>query len=486
MKMKRPLFIASLFLASLFLYHPRLYAYCSPAESPTGTFTISVSCSFEGTGAVGVDYGTGAGRDSNTAKLIIAAGTAETPNNLAMGNTQTLATGTLKIENYASVIHPTGAVIEIGGPMWVSDNVDTDGDTVPGTAGGGNVEISITQPPGKVRKGSFTPPGSLDCDDDNPSIYQTIGCFTDADGDKWSPSDVAHGTCCGSACGVGCTGVVSSGELVGVPDCNDFDPNAWRERYTDADADGFCPSASKTCVGNQFGYTDSCDSYTDCKDTGANAWYVQYPLTCYVDGDGDTYGSSTSRTCMGFYNNCSTAKYGTTGTADDYLNTNFSSNNTDCDDTNVNIYTNRSCYADSDGDGYSQSTSPTTVCCGSACGTGCASQWKASTSGFDCKDDNTNVKTGQTAYFTTAFATPTGTPYPAYDYNCDKTNTKEYPLSDSCSYPSCNYTWYYGCGVVDCGVSCQSFSTCYSSTCSYSVGCCKIGSTTSNKKQGCR
>jgi hypothetical protein len=69
-------------------------------------------------------------------------------------------------------------------------------------------------------------------------------------------------------------------QKLGINDCNNDDDTRWRNRYTDSDGDGYCPSSGQTCVGNHAGYRDSCTTYTDCCDAEPDAFPGQ---TTYFD-----------------------------------------------------------------------------------------------------------------------------------------------------------------------------------------------------------
>jgi hypothetical protein len=210
-------FIILFFILSGFflLNSKKIYAVNCPSTSANGTFLISTSCSYPGT-VDGADYGSGT---TNTAIIEVAAG-----QTLTISASQTLATGSIKIDDGGGgsrgsiTILGTPGVnhgqIKLKTPIWVDQPIDADGDTYYGTAGGGNAVISSTQPSGKIRKNLYQAPSTLDCNDSNP--------------------------------------------------------NAWRLRYRDADGDSYCASSSTTCVGNDTGYRDSCTAYSDCDDSNAN------------------------------------------------------------------------------------------------------------------------------------------------------------------------------------------------------------------------
>ncbi len=108
--------------------------------------------------------------------------------------------------------------------------------------------------------------------------------------------------------------------------------------YQDSDDDGY---------GNSDESTSTCGSApegyvadgTDCNDTGTNSENVHVSATCYLDSDGDTYGdSSTSYTCT---DNaiCTSVTWASQGDGSTASNTgSLAANNTDCYDSNANAF----------------------------------------------------------------------------------------------------------------------------------------------------
>lgn len=118
---------------------------------------------------------------------------------------------------------------------------------------------------------------------------------------------------------------------------------------------------------------------------------------CYIDNDGDGVRSTyTSTVCSGA--SCS----GSTG-----------SQGTDCDGGNGAKWQDLTCFIDNDGDGYGGSAS--TQCSGSSCPSGYFS------TGGDCYDSNANAKPGQTGWFGSHRGDG------SFDYNCDGSQTIEGP-----------------------------------------------------------
>jgi len=125
-------------------------------------------------------------------------------------------------------------------------------------------------------------------------------CYRDADNDNYAASSG--------------TKVCKASASLGT-DCDENDTTKWRYRYADTDGDGY-GTGSLVCVGNQTGYADN---NTDCNINDGTKWQN---LTCYTDNDGDGYGvGSGSSICIGA--SCPSG---------------FASNNTDCYDSNANVY----------------------------------------------------------------------------------------------------------------------------------------------------
>ncbi len=93
------------------------------------------------------------------------------------------------------------------------------------------------------------------------------------------------------------------------------------------------------------------------------------------------------------------------------------SSGADCNNTNTNLYQNLTGYIDMDGDLYSPSGS-SQICSGAALPTG----YVSSVSGTnDCYDGSANAKPGSTYYGITSRGDG------SFDYNCDSSQTKQFP-----------------------------------------------------------
>mgnify|MGYP001598292274 CR=1 FL=1 len=184
---------------------------------------------------------------------------------------------------------------------------------------------------------------------------------------------------------------VRAASALSTSDANDADINCWVNKYTDADADGYCNGSGLTCVGSQAGYASSCNAYTDCNDASGTVWQT---LSCEVDADNDDYCGANADACVGAAcaETCAGAASG------------------DCNDANGTFWA-TGYGIDNDGDNYGQSTS--------GCNNG-ASPLTA-TAGQDCYDSNASAYPGQTSYFTVSRGDA------SYDYDCSSgTEEKQY------------------------------------------------------------
>jgi hypothetical protein len=142
---------------------------------------------------------------------------------------------------------------------------------------------------------------------------------------------------------------------------------------TDADNDGYASSGAAITfyaqdakpAGAVRRYTLNSLTASDCNDSDNARWQNR---TCYYDGDNDGYRTAASQTrCVGSDCTNSTDAYKRESTAP-----------VDCDDSTSAKYQNLTCYVDGDGDTYGTGTA-STQCCGSACGQGCTGYSATST-----------------------------------------------------------------------------------------------------------
>lgn len=185
----------------------------------------------------------------------------------------------------------------------------------------------------------------------------------------------------------------------------------------DADGDSYPDAASSA---NQIFQATQPSNYVrrstsnsaDCKSTGTSANLVWSSTTCYIDSDGDTYSTSSTKTCTN-NSTCTSATYGSTGSSDDVTNYVAGrlrpSNGNDCLDSSVNIYANQSVAADTDQDGYGTSGA-SSQCAGASTTVSGRTYYKNSAGNYyfivsgsmlgssDCSDTNSTLAPTRTYY----------------------------------------------------------------------------------------
>jgi hypothetical protein len=262
---------------------------------------------------------------------------------------------------------------------------------------------------------------SQDCDDSNPNRWKIGHFYTDVDGDFYAarlpfdticygtPSTVAANTfdnLVRPTLGLDCDDLV---DTVNVPTV---------VNYVDADGDGFGNAMLDTVVCANLGAGYSTNAL-DCQDTVATV----YPMMWYVDADGDGYGSTDTFgvTCRinnvfpGYaLNNTDCSDFNpfvyrevtvyTDNDGDGYtvaptsqacvadtftlpLGTDTVSLGSDCDDNDASAWTTTTAFEDKDGDGYTTTSAPISVCYGTSLPSG----YVATSNGVDCNDTTTAV-----------------------------------------------------------------------------------------------
>jgi hypothetical protein len=165
-------------------------------------------------------------------------------------------------------------------------NVDLDHD---GQGGAGRTTVCA---------GEVIPPGfagaATDCDDRDGSRWQIVPAYVDADRDGYAGSTVAtSGVCAGAG--------LPEGYEAAPMDCDDGDATAWQELgyvYRDADLDGHTVlHGGVVCSGVTLppGYAMSA-SGVDCDDSDPDVFVTS---STYVDGDRDGVGDAATSICAG-------------------------------------------------------------------------------------------------------------------------------------------------------------------------------------------
>lgn len=222
--------------------------------------------------------------------------------------------------------------------------------TYASTGSNDDVENFAGDPINKLTSGS----SGSDCNDtgiNSSNVYQSLTCYGDSDNDNYGTGTAK--TCMGkrtqvsvtcdtseySSGGEGTTATATVDNYSSnATDCNDTGTNSANVYvsatcYADTDNDDYGIGAAKTCTNNatcgsatfasggegtaanSVASTYSSDN-TDCNDTGTNSTNVYKTKTCYIDSDGDNYGGTTSKACVGNSShavigvNCAAANWG--------------------------------------------------------------------------------------------------------------------------------------------------------------------------------
>jgi hypothetical protein len=258
--------------------------------------------------------------------------------------------------------HPADADCDDNDPhVWQNlaysfRDADGDGHTV---AAAGMICSGASLPPGYS-----TVAGEPDCDDADPAVFTLVTGFLDTDGD---------GVGDGMAMAFCTAGGLPAGFVAIGGDCATEDPTRWTNlaySFRDADGDGAAvPEIGLVCSGATLppGYltTAPVGRPLDCDDTNPA---VSVALTVFHDADRDGFGAGASQIAC-------------TGGAPP---SGFSTNGTDCDDTDGTAWASLLYTAvDFDGDGF------TTPAMGMRCTAGVLlPPYYAAPVGSDCDDSD--------------------------------------------------------------------------------------------------
>jgi hypothetical protein len=223
----------------------------------------------------------------------------------------------------------------------------------------------------------YVPDGVIDCNDNNSAVWQNLTGYVDADGDGYTTGGAVQ-VCSGASLPTGYRAAANGN------DCNDSNASVWQNLtgYLDADGDGYTVgSGTSVCSGSSVVWSAgspyrAAATATDCNDTNTNnSNLVWASVTCYHDADNDGYGAGTAYNCMN-NTSCASATAGAVGTGTPTTGTNFSSNNTDCCDSDNTAYPGETLYYNT----KDACGSYDHDCSGgvSACVSSCASDWISS------------------------------------------------------------------------------------------------------------
>lgn len=125
------------------------------------------------------------------------------------------------------------------------------------------------------------------------ALKQCVNIYQDKDADGYGkPGDFKEI----------CDQAVPTGFVTDNTDCDDSNPDKWRNRYYDGDGDGYASSTSPTCVGNEENYYDSVTDSYDCKDNDADV-HPDATELCNNEED-DNCNGQTDEGSMTDPNNC--------------------------------------------------------------------------------------------------------------------------------------------------------------------------------------
>jgi len=221
-------------LICLVVFSGTSYANCD-SRPLSGNHIITTDCSFTGItdandGARLVD-GVDSGTDTNTAILTVQSGI------LLINSNQTIALGSLSLTG-GSVAISSGAVIQIGMPIWF---IDQDDDGYPADL---EAYVQTSAPTNGKRRNTLTSVTSLDCDDADGGTSGETTYYQDLDGDTYGNSGVTNSACS-----------PPGGYVTNSTDCYDANPST-----TNAE---LAYPGSATCLGSNRGdgsYDYNCNS----------------------------------------------------------------------------------------------------------------------------------------------------------------------------------------------------------------------------------
>ena len=200
---------------------------------------------------------------------------------------------------------------------------------------------------------------ATDCDDADEDTYpgaassdSTTDCMTDGDGDGYGDDTVSGSVVAGTDCDDGDSGVnPATTEVTADGVDNDCDGN--EQCYVDSDGDDYGSTstvASSNLVCTNSGEADDDD---DCDDADSDTYPGAAPndssSQCMTDGDGDDYGDDSAGSGIDSGTDCDDSDSGISPVGTETVADGIDQ---DCDDVD-------DCYTDSDRDGYGSSTPQT-------------------------------------------------------------------------------------------------------------------------------